>query len=1411
MEDNMKVCDLVKFSDESYFNGAVQTEWFYDAARVEQIAKSYVFHGPKYFGVSYSDISQTKHRLIDTASFTKRLADKIYTDSDSSSRNNFIMTIAGYGTGKSHLAVCLGALFSGNTELSEAVEYNISLADEEIGTYIKKVNTKRNLIIVLNGMNNFNLDAEFLKCARLSLKSNGINDDVLHTITKSYDIAKHFVEKNYSVHIKSFEDSAKSNGIGLIGESLKLYLVQHVEAENSVIATINEVYTEVNGDAIHWDRGISAGDVLSLLQKELCGDGKPFNKILVLFDEFGRYIEYAAANPAIAGEASLQQIFESVQDANGRVVFVGFIQSDLSAYLSRIEKTANIIRYVGRYENSEKLYLSSNFETILANLMKKNETSGFSDIVENAVNRYEHFHTKIFDSLSRWDKSTQKKSVWTLLTLYKSVILKGCYPMHPITTWLLSNTSSWMQQRSTIAFAVEMYENIKHMEINGSWLPYIYPIEIVDSNIYHEMLNSEEKGLVQSQFCMLYQDILLKVGNRLTENELKVLKAILILNLGKFMVHDKDDAIQAIRYCSNLKEEEVKLALKNLEDMHGVIAFDENAKTYDLVAEASGFNEFKRVYAKYRIGTVATIDDIDSDLLKETQLTGVVETSFAQEHNITSTEWVFEKKLQASTSIDCNYLNMLKKAVDDNYTGEDPRGYLLYAYCNDGRDEEIRRLSETISETNLEQYPIIVLFLDDTEQDIINALIVKKTIAKFSKADQERFQKHIAGQVRSQNKKIIHTFTELISQRLMINAYGLATYDCRISVLCSSCFKDLFTETPPFAFDGFQNKTTVQAKKYLSNICIKLFDKTLMNIQSYQALTQDEKNRVKSCLSVGISTSWQVFDSNCNLTTPQNPLIQKIYNEVDAALSENEPKSILTLMDRFIKPPFGMNINAVALFIFYFIAKHGNTLFCYYGQEKLFASHLSDKIFNSSRLQLSEIRKIRLQINPNADVDQVAEMCRTALGCTNIEEYTVIRNKLNDLTMQEGISAENQPLVAQASMRLDEGARLLRVIKERNTKAKELLHEAKQSFVIHKFIKVFDYITDFSKPLSEVYEFACSESLSKQVESIKVEVKQILQQKYLTAISKLKCNITQISQVKSLYKQVIGVLRKNGYEEFAQATAERITTLENELIAKQKYEAMLVELDRDIAMCSDFSTFSFRKLTEMQTKIKNWNTFLKGASDLPDSIVTPLINKTEQIVTELDSKKNDLLFNIATIMEQVKNSSRLEHLIEAEHNLLRIKAMEFDIPTEKEIDCALDSLRNRIQFIQAFPDTLDDLISIENNPLVIDDFVIQSELQRRIDLLKQKQYEWVVSNITLIKNTVEELSASECVRWLEKTENLPYYISADIKAEYERVKLLVENQLHTCRIGGIVSMFNSLSDTEKKQCLKILVDIYNNK
>ena len=135
----MHIRDILKFNKDKYFGGAVQANWFYDVDKVSAIADSYVFHGPKYHGVNQQEWQNTSYKLNDTATYALKLAKR----ASETESNRFCMTIAGYGTGKSHLSVALASLLSGHDEeLRQLVLKNISVADrhirEEIGTYLHK-------------------------------------------------------------------------------------------------------------------------------------------------------------------------------------------------------------------------------------------------------------------------------------------------------------------------------------------------------------------------------------------------------------------------------------------------------------------------------------------------------------------------------------------------------------------------------------------------------------------------------------------------------------------------------------------------------------------------------------------------------------------------------------------------------------------------------------------------------------------------------------------------------------------------------------------------------------------------------------------------------------------------------------------------------------------------------------------------------------------------------------------------------------------------------------------------------------------------------------------------------------------------------------------------------------------------
>ena len=122
---------------------------------------------------------------------------------------------------------------------------------------------------------------------------------------------------------------------------------------------------------------------LQILLNECCGNYGSFDKIIILFDEFGRFLEYASANPGRAGDSALQQIFEAVQNAEGDIQFIGFIQADIKAYLQRVDKSSNISRYIDRFDASDKVYLSSNLETIFANLIEVKNSAMFQSCIAN--------------------------------------------------------------------------------------------------------------------------------------------------------------------------------------------------------------------------------------------------------------------------------------------------------------------------------------------------------------------------------------------------------------------------------------------------------------------------------------------------------------------------------------------------------------------------------------------------------------------------------------------------------------------------------------------------------------------------------------------------------------------------------------------------------------------------------------------------------------------------------------------------------------------------------------------------------------------------------------------------------------------------------------------------------------------
>lgn len=121
---------------------------------------------------------------------------------------------------------------------------------------------------------------------------------------------------------------------------------------------------------------------------------------------------------------------------------------------------------------------------------------------------------------------------------------------------------------------------------------------IIRSEFFNELLAAEQEGRKQSEYCILYNQILTKHGDKFDERTLETLAAILISRIGRFKTQNKNETIELLSYICNSTSKEVSAAITLLEDDYGVISYDEVANVYDFIADSIGVNDFKILLRK---------------------------------------------------------------------------------------------------------------------------------------------------------------------------------------------------------------------------------------------------------------------------------------------------------------------------------------------------------------------------------------------------------------------------------------------------------------------------------------------------------------------------------------------------------------------------------------------------------------------------------------------------------------------------------------------------------------------------------------------------------------------------------------------------------------------------------------------
>ena len=1407
----MKFGDLLEFRRDLYFEGAVQIDWFYDPERAAKVAENFVFHGKDYFGVE--ELTSGGRKRIDTVSLVQALTSKLNEDSIKVPS----LAIADYGTGKSHLAVTLGQLLSGPEYMPNTYKKilsNIKTIDETAASDIANNCDGRNFVMVINGMRDFNLHSEILRAAQKSLALYGLSDENLRKLNRALETAEMFFDRNSKTSIAVFEKAAAEYGWVEKGTKLEKRIKDELLSNDDAFEIVNYAYKEINGQEIRWDEGLSASAILEMLVTEYCGMNGKFDHIILLFDEFGRYLEYASGvNAAKSGDSALQQIFETVQNADGALHVINFIQSDIKTYLQRVDQTKNISRYIGRYDGSDKYYISSNLETVFANLIQRKDKDAFNDVVVKWQSANEEKWKVYFQNINRW---LTTKGMWKDYKLFRKVVVEGIYPMHPLATFMLTQLSDYLQNRSSLTLISQYIENLKDIDIKGDPIV-ILPERLMTGDLYVEMLAAEQDGKQPSQQCILYSNILGKFGDKLSDKSLVVLRSNLILRILRFRTTDYDDAKQALAFASGLSVSEIENELQWLENEYAVLGFDDHAGCFDFMEESNGAHDFKVV--KKRLVAAAKVSSSYITNLKIQEIAGVLDmqtTNFGTTHKIATNEWQFKQEMYP--------IEEFTEAKADSYIAEwraatssiAAKGRLVWLYVNKDSDSEaVNRVS--ILSSKFEGMPIVIMLINDNDNRLFNCLIEYYVFDNMDDVNRRKYERHYLDGFKQAESNLKDEFEELKKMRLRILPEGVEEISTRMASFLTSVFDNIYPNAVPFWFDSFVTKGNNLGGKGGTYFCsiIKMLLSGTVNSDSIHNFASDVRNRIDAVLMTSSSTSWKCINDQYRVIPPENKSAKLVYDEIVKELNEKEAKECDELFVKYSQPPYGMSEDIITLMISVICANLNYCLrFKYKGEIKNINIWKDLVVIKDKKIDIDVIKKSTIIVVDAGEVVGKYKRLFTRIQDNRImAEVNSLVRELNQMTMSDEVPEEIQTEFLLAKNLLDKGIAAQKEWQETIGVIEDQYDEAIENNNLYNALKALEglngvNINKFFKDNGFDFDAESKKSIINLEKNLDSFIDGIIDE----YISSMYCkDVEHLTSFRNHQTRVQKLLEDLGFIEYARRVERQ---KENEL-------DNVNEIRSRQELRSDIEKFLLDSKLDRSTTLVAIKDYIKRGNEIQSRVAkfkSTLGKDQDAIQTSIDSRLKELgntksrieqdITDIWDDLEEVKSPEDIEDLIDRIGMVLQKGISQIDQTALvevrdnlKELLADVENLYNtdssRTEFAKVSSEIKEKYSESEFDFDVNE--IIDEAVKAVISKLDEKETTWIKDNLTLGDKSRESVH-----RWKETTRYLPEYISDKTKTKIRKIDKEADEIIKEGKIEDVVFYFDKLSASEKKECIEKL-------
>lgn len=440
--------------------------------------------------------------------------------------NQSSILIGPYGKGKSHLLLVLLAIISlernnDNDKIIQQLIKSVNEVDKNVSETINNIWIKKGRFLpVLISSTYGDLNQAFLLGLNEALK----REDIINIFPETF--FKHAIAiidnwaKNYSDTHRIFVQKLKEKEIiySEIVTGLKNY-------EKKSLDIFKTIYPELTAGSQF--NPLINSEILPLYKdvSQKLRDEYGFSGIYIVFDEFSKFIESRDKTSVGNDMKLLQDVCELALDSDSPQVFITFVaHKSIKEYGTHL--SAEIINSYTGIEGRivERYFVTSsknNYELIKNAIQKdinvvKDEPKCNKYISDNVVN--ENYEVPAFRIM--FNKAD-----------FRRIIVEGCYPLNPISSYLLLNVSEKVAQNERTLFTFisknepfSMSKYIKSDNYSDNWI-------ITPDLIYDYFKGLFKKEVVNEYVHNVWLKAEYAISNADDKEQIKVLKVMALIDI----------------------------------------------------------------------------------------------------------------------------------------------------------------------------------------------------------------------------------------------------------------------------------------------------------------------------------------------------------------------------------------------------------------------------------------------------------------------------------------------------------------------------------------------------------------------------------------------------------------------------------------------------------------------------------------------------------------------------------------------------------------------------------------------------------------------------------------------------------------------------------------------------------------